>query len=638
MRLNPMTVAALLLVTMLVLPSAPAAAGPVAPPCQRWGVLADSYGTDLSELDAAEAAAGARVDLFGFYQGWASGEPFDRARADAVTARGAIPVLAWEPYDWQAGTEQPEFALSRILRGDHDAYIRSWARDITAWGKPLMLRFAYEMNGDWMPWSEGVNGNRPGEYVAAWRHVHRIFASEGAANVSWVWAPNVAYSGSTPLEGLYPGDDYVDWLGVSGYNWGTGVTEWHTWQSVEDVFGATLAELRSLATKPIIITETASAESGGDKAAWIRDLFPALGRHPDVAAVMWFNYDKETDWRIQSSAAARDAFKASLAEARRRCGSTGDLGVQRIDAGDPAAAAIAVSRSRYAQRGAARHVVLSRDDAFPDALAGSALTGDGPLLLTARDRLAASTLAEIKRVLPGGGRVYLLGGTQALSESVRRELEGHGYRPARLAGRDRVETALAVASEVRRLHGGDRVVVARAFASGGDPTSAWADSVAVGAWAARTATPVLLTGSARLHPSVARWLDANPARRSYLVGGSAALSGAVEAGLPGAARLAGPTRLETAAAVASRLWGARSWDRRQFTVVNAHREDGWAFGLAAAGLGADRLAPLLLAGNEAVPAEARRLVGCPLLGSDVTLVGSAGVVPPAVPAALAGSC
>ena len=74
-------------------------------------------------------------------------------------------------------------------RGRHDAYIRSWARDLKRFGNPVFLRFAQEMNGNWYPWAEDANGNKPGEYARMWRHVHDIFTAEGATNVKWVWCP-----------------------------------------------------------------------------------------------------------------------------------------------------------------------------------------------------------------------------------------------------------------------------------------------------------------------------------------------------------------------------------------------------------------------------------------------------------------
>jgi len=241
-------------------------------------------------------------------------DELDLARLQAAADTGATPLLTWEPYDWRSGTvEQPQFQLRRIVDGAFDADLRRTAATIRAFGEPVLLRFAHEMNGDWYPWSEQVNGNRPGEYVAAWRHVHRLFGSLGVTNVSWVWSPNVEYEGSTPLAGLYPGHAYVDAVAIDGYNWGT-VAPWSTWQTPSEVFDPTLAAVRRLAPGvPLMIGETGSTETGGNKAVWIEQLFRWLEANADVRSLVWFHLDKETDWRIDSSPAALGAFAQGLA-------------------------------------------------------------------------------------------------------------------------------------------------------------------------------------------------------------------------------------------------------------------------------------------------------------------------------------
>lgn len=280
-----------------------------------FGVSTPAGPTGLAELDRFEQDAAKRVGLLAYYQGFAHHPDFDRSGADSVRRRGARPMITWEPWDYTRGSEQPTFALRRIIAGTHDAYIRRWARGIKAWGKPLLLRFGHEMNGDWYPWAEATNGNAAGEYIKAWRHVHRIFRSVGARNVDWVWSPNVIYPGSTPLAGLYPGDRYVDWVGVDGYNWGTSQPG-KRWQPFEDLFDPTLAQVARITRKPLMLAEVASTELGGDKAAWIADFFAALKRRPQIRAFVWFNHDKETDWRIESSESARAAFAAGVTDPR----------------------------------------------------------------------------------------------------------------------------------------------------------------------------------------------------------------------------------------------------------------------------------------------------------------------------------
>lgn len=303
--------------------------------CVRWGALPDTSPGEVERLEGLEDAVGRPVDYFGYYQGWAARDAFDTTRAGAAIARGATPVVAWEPWDWTGGVNQPEFRLARILAGDYDDYIRTWARDAKAFGKPVLLRFAYEMNGDWMPWSESVNGNRPGEYVKTWRYVHRIFDEVGARNVRWVWAPNVVSPAFTPLKGLYPGDRFVDLVGIDGYNWGTTATTWDSsWQSFDEIFRPTIRRIRRITSKRILITETASTEVGGDKGRWIKSTLAALDRYPFIVGVMWFNYDKETDWRIQSSSGSLRAFREALSHHRFSCRLRLKAKPRRVSRGD----------------------------------------------------------------------------------------------------------------------------------------------------------------------------------------------------------------------------------------------------------------------------------------------------------------
>jgi hypothetical protein len=272
-----------------------------------WGPL------DRAAVDATAATTGTRPAYLQWYTGF--GEAPDVAKLQAVVDAGAVPVVTWEPWAYTDGVVQPRYALSTFTAGHHDALLTQWADALAAWDGPVMLRFAHEMNGSWYPWAAGVNGNTAGDYVAAWRHVHDVFAARGADNVRWVWAPNVVFPGSTPLTALYPGDAYVDVLGVDGYNWGTSVP-WDTWRTPEQVFGATLAELRALAPgKPVLITETASSELGGDKAAWVTELFGWAAAQPGLTGVIWFDENKETDWRIASSPESGAAFREALGPA-----------------------------------------------------------------------------------------------------------------------------------------------------------------------------------------------------------------------------------------------------------------------------------------------------------------------------------
>jgi beta-mannanase len=280
-----------------------------------FGVAASTDGDAQAPLAQVAAAVGKTPAVFGAYVSFASPN-FDRAFVDSIRSQGATPMITWEPWgDGSLGPAQPRYSLARLLRGDFDAYIRRWAVGAKAWGGPLLLRFAPEMNGDWNSWSPGVNGNSASEYVAVWRHVHALFDAAGAENVRWVWSPNASFPGSTPLRSLYPGDAYVDWVGIDGYNWGT-TRSGTRWQTFDQVFVPTIRTIRGLTKKPLILAEIGSAEAGGNKARWISDFFGSLRRNPDILAFVWFDFDKETDWRPDSSSTARAAFAAHIADRR----------------------------------------------------------------------------------------------------------------------------------------------------------------------------------------------------------------------------------------------------------------------------------------------------------------------------------
>jgi beta-mannanase len=256
-----------------------------------------------------------------WFQDWAHPESgrFDPAAMDAVRARGAMPMITWEPWDYAGGKEQPAFALARILAGDHDAWIRDYARAAARWGSPLYLRFAHEMNGDWASWSPGVNGNTSAQFVATWRYVVNIFREEGASNIRWVWSPSGIFPGSTPFADVFPGNGYVDWMSLNAFNFGT-YQDWSQWKEFADIFAPSYTLLARLSSKPIMIAEMGSTEDGGDKARWITNAYlrDLPVQFPRLRAVLWYNEQKETDWRVNSSDASLAAYRQVVHDPRYR--------------------------------------------------------------------------------------------------------------------------------------------------------------------------------------------------------------------------------------------------------------------------------------------------------------------------------
>jgi hypothetical protein len=238
-----------------------------------------------------------------------------------VQAHGVRPMVTWQLY--QSGWGGPTLSLQDVAAGLYDGYVRAAAELARGLPFDVMIRFGHEMNGDWYEWS----GN-PTAYVNAWRHVVSVFRAESATNVRWVWSPNVDY-GSYPFAAYFPGDTWIDYVGLDGYNWGASGQGTNRWESLAEVFSSSYQQLTQMSARPVIITETASSEIGGDKAAWIRDGFLSTipQQFPRVVAVTWFNRNQEEDWRINSSSAALSAYREVVASSLYGgSGSTSDTG------------------------------------------------------------------------------------------------------------------------------------------------------------------------------------------------------------------------------------------------------------------------------------------------------------------------
>lgn len=311
-------------------PSPAPTLSPAPTPTSEWDAPADRFVGAFSGGAELEEQIGRKFSIQLYYHPWGDGfgSIFEEAARD-----GRIVLATWEFRQGLSGVKDPYALkpLQSVVAGKHDEYLRKFARDAQAFGRPLFLRWGHEMNGDWYQWSGTKNngakldtfGNPatpdgPELFVAAYQHIHDIFEQAGASNVLWVWCPNVVMTGTLGAEwnniaNYYPGDHYVDWLCVDGYNWGT-LQDWSHWQTFDEVFRPTYDQLRAIDShKPIMIGETASTETGGDKAAWIKDAFARLTTaYPQVRAITWFNVNKETDWRIDSSPESLRAFRAAV--------------------------------------------------------------------------------------------------------------------------------------------------------------------------------------------------------------------------------------------------------------------------------------------------------------------------------------
>jgi Glycosyl hydrolase family 26 len=305
---NLLVAAALVVLSAALLAGPASAAGaPI-----KLGVYTAAQGQlgapeDAAWLDNYAATVGRNPDIVMDYSN-VTDPLLTQREISNLQARGETPLVTWQLF--QSGYSGPTMSLDDLAAGNYDSYLHKAAALAKTLPFEVMIRFGHEMNGDWYGWS----GN-PSGYVNAWRHVVSVFRQDGATNVKWVWSPNVEYNGSYPFASYFPGDSWVDYVALDGYNWGTAGQGPNRWESLYEVFASSYAKITQLSSKPVIFAETSSSEAGGNKADWIRDGFLKTipQKFPRVAAVLWFDRNAEEDWRINTSSASLAAYREVVA-------------------------------------------------------------------------------------------------------------------------------------------------------------------------------------------------------------------------------------------------------------------------------------------------------------------------------------
>lgn len=276
------------------------------------GVSLASGFYDPGAIEDVERLVGRRPAVVQAFIAWEYTEnptwnDFPSYRVQQVLRSGIVPEIAWSPVVFGFGGVRTGLRLDDVSAGRYDTYIEEFALSAKAAGAPLLVRFAHEMNASGSPWAEGYDGNGRGDYRAAFRHVHEVFHQVGADNVLWVWAPNIRAPGTDSLERYYPGDDYVDWIGIDGYSYPRAGCD-----SVAEVFDATIADIRGFTDKPMMLSEVAVAEECPDKDRWIRGFSTWLADNPEILGFIWWHRVSDgRDYRLDSSSAALAAFRES---------------------------------------------------------------------------------------------------------------------------------------------------------------------------------------------------------------------------------------------------------------------------------------------------------------------------------------
>jgi hypothetical protein len=187
--------------------------------------------------------------------------------------------------------------LKNIISGQHDTWIRRIAGECKANGYPIFIRLGSEMNINQGGSYGGTWASNPTDFINAWKHIVDIFRSEGVTNVQWVWNPNCVDIGPHHWTEYYPGDDYVDWVGIDLYQF-YDASEPATLMGIYDDYAS---------RKPVGIFEyasnsyewTGSTTSDATRAAWLEKFFDAVEARPNIKLisihyVRYFRFDSST--------------------------------------------------------------------------------------------------------------------------------------------------------------------------------------------------------------------------------------------------------------------------------------------------------------------------------------------------------
>jgi mannan endo-1,4-beta-mannosidase len=211
----------------------------------------------------------------------------------------------------QDATKSP----AQIASGADDKALQSYALALGTMQTPVGMVFDHEFNGPWSPW--GYKNVAPAQFVAAWRHIVTLFRDNGATNVTWIWNPNVTtpYTASSP-QPWYPGDAYVNWIGLDGYFYSTSDT-------YASVFTPTIDQIRAFTKRPQIIMETGANPTSGRPRA-ITSIFQGAKNTPGLLGLIYFDFDKTSvhNWYINEEPPALAAFKAGASSYLGAAGSS----------------------------------------------------------------------------------------------------------------------------------------------------------------------------------------------------------------------------------------------------------------------------------------------------------------------------
>jgi mannan endo-1,4-beta-mannosidase len=282
-----------------------------------------------STYESFSAIVGRQPATWSIWTTWAGkNKRWPRDMVNYLKHTSTVPLIVWQPMDPEV-QNRPTMSLRKILdnKAKWGKYVRTFARAARNSRQTIILRFAHEMDCPYFTYGQGRFDNTPKMIRDLWHWVWQQFQKVGATNVKFLWSPNNPGPGCTPWPRIYPGDRYVDYVGMSGFNWGIPNDRsrpWSRWKPMATVLEKGVEGLMALTRKPIVVAETGSspdAPRGKSKANWIRYGYPDIyRRYPRVVLIAYFNVDmrpapdRHEDWRLADPGGApRNQYKSILA-------------------------------------------------------------------------------------------------------------------------------------------------------------------------------------------------------------------------------------------------------------------------------------------------------------------------------------
>lgn len=289
----------------------------------RWGIFENNAPVDFTELKKIEAKIDFTFPIVLYYTGFI--EDSDRHPRLAIALEnakkeGRLVELTLQTVEQKMGRGNMVYD---VLDGKYDTFLKNYAEDVARSESPVLFRLGNEMNGDWCVYSSHHTSKDTEVFNAFYRYIYQIFEDAGADNVIWVWNPNAKafpdFKWNNELC-YFPGDDYVDVIGMTSYNTGTYYTG-ETWQEFGDMYDSLYQQYVSLYEKPLMITEFSSSSVGGDKEEWVKRMFQRIRQYEKIKVAVWWDgcdWDAEGNiarpYFIDESEELIQVFKENLAQ------------------------------------------------------------------------------------------------------------------------------------------------------------------------------------------------------------------------------------------------------------------------------------------------------------------------------------